>query len=91
MTARLVDVEPGPDLWTSCFVVAPLVVVGTREADGSFDLAPKHLAMPLSFEDHYGFVCAPNHATFKNAEREGWFTVSYPRPEQIIELSLIHI
>lgn len=40
--------EPGPSLWSRVFSVAPLVVVGTREAEGSYDLAPKHLALPWS-------------------------------------------
>ena len=69
-------------------MVAPLTIVGTREPDGRFDLAPKHLAMPLSWHDHYGFVCTPSHATYANARREGCFTVSFPRPDQILITSL---
>jgi flavin reductase (DIM6/NTAB) family NADH-FMN oxidoreductase RutF len=69
-------------------MVAPLTVVGTREPDGTYDLAPKHLAMPLSWEGHYGFVCTRSHATYVNACREGFFTVSFPKPEQIVLTSL---
>lgn len=69
-------------------MVAPLTIVGTREPDGSFDLAPKHMAMPLSWQDHYGFVCSPSHATYVNARREGCFTVSFPRPDQVLLTSL---
>lgn len=69
-------------------MVAPLTIVGTREPDGSFDLAPKHMAMPLSWQDHYGFVCSPSHATYVNACREGCFTVSFPRPDQVLLTSL---
>jgi flavin reductase (DIM6/NTAB) family NADH-FMN oxidoreductase RutF len=69
-------------------MVAPLVLVGTREPDGRFDLAPKHLAMPFSWRDHYGFVCTSSHATYGNARREGCFTVSFPRPDQIVITSL---
>lgn len=69
-------------------MVAPLTIVGTREPDGSHDLAPKHMAMPLSWQDHYGFVCSPSHATYVNARREGCFTVSFPRPDQVLLTSL---
>jgi len=75
-------------IWDRFFWVAPLVIVGTREADGSFDLAPKHMATPLGWENYFGFVCTPRHATYRNAIREGGFTVSYPRPEQLVHASL---
>jgi flavin reductase (DIM6/NTAB) family NADH-FMN oxidoreductase RutF len=69
------------------FTVAPLVVVGTVEKDG-FDLAPKHMAMPLSWEGLYGFVCAPTHATYRNLLEHPEFTVSFPRPDQVVQASL---
>ena len=69
-------------------MVAPLTLIGTREPDGTYDLAPKHLAIPMSWEEHYGFVCTPSHATYANAQREGAFTVSFPRPDQIVLTSL---
>lgn len=69
-------------------MVAPLTVIGTKEPDGTYDLAPKHMAMPLSWEDHYGFVCTPAHATYANAKREGAFTVSFPSPDQVLLTSL---
>jgi flavin reductase (DIM6/NTAB) family NADH-FMN oxidoreductase RutF len=75
-------------VWEQVYMVAPLVIVGTRELDGSHDLAPKHMAAPLSWQDHYGFVCTPSHATYVNARREGSFTVSFPRPDQILLTSL---
>ena len=75
-------------VWEQVYMVAPLALVGTREPDGRFDLAPKHLATPLSWRDHYGFVCTPSHATYANARREGCFTVSFPRPDQIVITSL---
>jgi len=78
----------GPELWESCFLVAPLVVVGTKEPDGSYDLAPKHMVTPMSWDNHYGFVCTPAHGTYMNARREGAFTVSFPRPDQILLTSL---
>jgi flavin reductase (DIM6/NTAB) family NADH-FMN oxidoreductase RutF len=75
-------------VWDQVFTVAPLVIIGTKEPDGSFNLAPKHLATPLSWKDHFGFVCTPSHATYRNVKREGVFTVSYPRPTQMVQTSL---
>jgi flavin reductase (DIM6/NTAB) family NADH-FMN oxidoreductase RutF len=75
-------------IWGECFTVAPLVVVGTREEDGGHDLAPKHMAMPLGWQNHFGFVCHPSHGTQRNAERTGVFTVSFPRPDSIVEIAL---
>lgn len=75
-------------IWDRFFWVAPLVVIGTQEEDGSPDLAPKHMAMPLGWDNYFGFVCTPRHATYGNAIREGAFTVSYPRPDQLVHASL---
>ncbi len=75
-------------VWDRFFLVSPLVVVGTREPDGSFDLAPKHMVTALGWDNYFGFVCTPSHATYVNARREGFFTVSFPRPSQILAASL---
>jgi len=75
-------------IWDRFFWVSPLVVIGTREPDGSFDLAPKHMATPMGWQNYFGFVCTPRHATYTNAIRENAFTVSYPRPEQLVHASL---
>jgi flavin reductase (DIM6/NTAB) family NADH-FMN oxidoreductase RutF len=75
-------------IWERVFTVAPLVIVGTREPDGSHDLAPKHMAMPLGWENRYGFVCTPRHATYANAVATGEFTVSFPRPEMVVTAGL---
>jgi len=75
-------------IWDRVFMVFPLVIVGTKEADGDYDLAPKHMAMPMGWGNHFGFVCTPRHGTYQNAKREGVFTVSYPYPEQWIQASL---
>lgn len=83
-----VPVDVAEPLWERCFLVAPLVIVGTREPDGAVDMAPKHMAGPVSWQNLFGFVCAPTHATSVNAVREGAFTVSYPRPEQVLLTSL---
>ena len=77
----------GP-VWNSVFTVAPLTIVGTVEEDGSIDLAPKHMAMPLGWDNYFCFVCSPRHATQRNAQRTGQFTVSFPRPGDVIETSM---
>jgi len=75
-------------IWERVFTVNPLVVVGTRERDGGYDLAPKHMAFPMGWENYFGFVCTPRHGTYHNARKEGFFTVSYPRPTQVVLASL---
>ena len=75
-------------IWDQVFTVAPLVIIGSKNRDGSFNLAPKHLVTPLSWKDHFGFVCTSTHTTYNNIAREGVFTVSYPRPTQMIQTSL---
>lgn len=88
ITGRLVKLDVGQPIWERFFWVAPLVLVGTQEADGGFDLAPKHMAMPMGWENFFGFVCTPAHHTYSNIQRSGVFTVSYPRPGQLVETSL---
>jgi len=83
-----ITLDPAHPIWERFFMVSPLVLVGTKEPDGSFDLAPKHMAMPLSWDNHFGFVCTESHATYQNATREGCFTVSFPRPDQVVLASL---
>lgn len=85
---KLVKLSLKDSIWDRFFSVFPLVVIGTQEPDGSADLAPKHLAMPLSWRNHFGFVCTPRHRTYQNIERTGEFTVSYARPSQIVLASL---
>jgi flavin reductase (DIM6/NTAB) family NADH-FMN oxidoreductase RutF len=75
-------------LWQRVFTVAPLVLVGSKDTDGTYDLAPKHMAMPLGWGDRYSFVCTPRHRTYRNIERHGFFTVSFPRYFQIVQASL---
>ena len=75
-------------VWDRVFTVNPLVVIGTKEEGGAYDLAPKHMAMPMGWENYFGFVCTPHHATYHIARREGAFTVSYPRPTQVVLASL---
>jgi len=87
-TPDLIELDTASSIWEHFFTVFPLVVVGTREADGGYDLAPKHLAIPLSWSSHFGFVCTPRHNTYQNIRRTGQFTVSYLRPTQTVLASL---
>lgn len=84
---RPVPVPVDAPIWPRFFTVAPLVIVGTREGEGH-DLAPKHMATPLGWENYFGFVCSPDHATQANVERTGEFTVSFPRAGQVVAASL---
>jgi hypothetical protein len=83
-----VELDVRTPIWERVFTVAPLVIVGTRDPDGAFDLAPKHMALPLGWDNYFGFVCTPRHATWANAVCERAFTVSYPRPSQLVHASL---
>ncbi len=84
----LVSLGVGFPIWERFFHVAPLIVVGTKEPEGGYDLAPKHLAMPMGWDNYFGFVCTPAHGTYRNARREGAFTVSFPTPSQVVLASL---
>ena len=75
-------------IWDQFFMVAPLVLVGTREADGRDDLAPKHMVSPMGWQNYFGFVCTPRHSTYQNIKRDGVFSVTYPKPTQWLEASL---
>jgi len=83
---RLVELPVGQGMWERAFAVAPLVLIGTKEA-GGHDIAPKHMAMPLGWDGFYCFVCSPTHGTYRNLLTHPQFTVSFPRHEQILESS----
>lgn len=87
-STRLVELDLNDSIWERFFWVAPLVLVGTRESDGGYDLAPKHMAMPMGWKNYFGFVCTPRHHTYQNIKRDGVFTVSYPNPSQLVLTSL---
>ncbi len=87
LPAGVVALDTDRPIWDRVFTVAPLVVIGTRE-DDHYDLAPKHMAFPLGWQNFFGFVCSPKHSTYHNVVRSKEFTVSYPRPEQVVLASL---
>jgi flavin reductase (DIM6/NTAB) family NADH-FMN oxidoreductase RutF len=84
----LTPLSPGAAMWERVFTLNPLVIVGTRDLSRVADLAPKHLAFPMSWEDYFGFVCTRRHRTYQNILRTRVFTVSYPKPTQLILASL---
>lgn len=85
---KLAELDPSRSIWERFFTVFSLVVVGTLDEDGAIDLAPKHLAIPLSWGSHFGFVCSPRHRTYQNIARTGEFTITYARPSQVVLASL---
>ncbi|MGI9239111.1 MAG: flavin reductase [Woeseiaceae bacterium] len=85
---NVVDVDTSVPVWEQFFTVAPLVLIGTTDADGALDLAPKHMVTPMGWQNYFGFVCTPRHNTCSNIERDGVFTVSYPKPSQVLITSL---
>lgn len=85
---NLETLEMGLPIWNSFFTVSPLVLIGTRDASQEYNLAPKHMAFPLGWDNYFAFVCTPSHTTYHNIVREGTFTVTYPRPTQVIFTSL---
>lgn len=85
---NMITLDLEQSLWERFLAVAPLVVIGSKELSGQYDLAPKHMAMPLGWNNYFGFVCTPTHRTYQNIVREGVFTVSFPQPSQIVLTSL---
>lgn len=86
--SHYVTVPGEQPVWDRFAMLAPLVLVGTIEPDGEPDIAPKHMATPLSWDNYFGFVCHPDHGTFKNAVANSCFTVGYPTPQMVLHTSL---
>ena len=85
---NLVTLDTRYPIWDQFFTVAPLVVIGTRESGGQYDLAPKHMVTPLGWDNYFGFVCTPSHGTYSNIQREKVFTVSFPTADSVVLASL---
>ena len=84
----VVTLDPDTHFWERFYMVAPLVVIGTRNEEDTYNLAPKHMATPMGWADYFGFVCTPRHKTYRNAVQSGVYTVSYPKPSQVVLASL---
>lgn len=87
-TDEVIALDRLDELWERCFLVSPLVVVGSVGDDGRQDFAPKHMATPLGWGPYFGFVCTPRHTTYRNVQARGEFTVSFPSPDQVLAASL---
>jgi len=87
LDTEFVTLDVEHPIWDQFFTIAPLVLIGTREEEG-FNLAPKHMVTPLGWQNYFGFVCTPRHATYHNIKHQGVFTVSFPQPSQVLLASL---
>lgn len=85
---KVIDIDTSVPIWDQFFTVAPLVLIGSIDEDGSLDLAPKHMVTPMGWQNYFGFVCTERHSTCRNIDRSGEFTVSYPKPSQVLTTSL---
>ncbi len=74
-------------IWGHFYTIAPLVIIGTKEEEG-YDMAPKHMVMPIGFDNYFGFVCTPKHGTYQNILRYKEFSVSFPLSDQVLLASL---
>ena len=72
---RLVELSTRTPIWDRFFTIAPLILIGAREPDGCDDVAPKHMACPMGWQNYFGFGCTPRHATYQNIACERAFAV----------------
>jgi flavin reductase (DIM6/NTAB) family NADH-FMN oxidoreductase RutF len=86
-SGRVVALDVHQPIWERFYTVAPLVIIGTKEGE-KYDLAPKHLAFPMGWDNYFAFVCTPRHGTYHNALKSGEFTVTYPQADQSLLASL---
>lgn len=82
-----INISTERPIWDQFYMVAPLVVIGSKQLEG-YDLAPKHMAMPFGWNNYFGFICTPRHKTYHNIKAYGAFTVSFPRPDDVVLASL---
>lgn len=87
--SHMIELDTDLDIWSKTYTVNSLVIIGTKEENGSYNFAPKHMAMPLGFSNYFGFMGTPRKSTYRNVMREQVFTVSYPQPNQLILSSLM--
>lgn len=85
---NMIEIDLDQDVWSQCYTVHSLVVIGSKEESGGYNFAPKHMAMPLGFSNQFGFMGTPRKSTYRNVKREKAFTVSYPKPSQLVVSSL---
>lgn len=85
---KIITLELDSPIWNRFFTVSPLVLIGTRDNSGEYNLAPKHMAFPMGWDNYFAFVCTPAHTTYQNIQRDNVFTVTYPRPTQVVFTSI---
>ena len=85
---EMIELDVEQDIWSRAYTVHSLIIIGSKEEDGNYNFAPKHMAMPLGFSNHFGFIGTPRKSTYRNIQREKVFTVSYPKPSQLTVSSL---
>ncbi len=84
---ELIELSVEAPIWERFFTVAPLVLVATKEGD-RYNVAPKHLAMPIGWGNLFGFVCSPSHTTYRNLQAHPEFTVSFPGIDRLLHASM---
>ena len=84
---QYVKLDLKESVWNHVFMVAPLIVIGTKEGV-NYDLAPKHMATIIGNSNYFAFICTSNHTTYQNIKRYKEFSVSFPIPEQVVLASL---
>jgi flavin reductase (DIM6/NTAB) family NADH-FMN oxidoreductase RutF len=84
---ELIELSTEAPIWERFFMVAPLVLVATKEGN-RHDVAPKHLAMPIGWGNFFGFVCTPSHSTYRNLQVHPEFTVSFPGMNRLVAASM---
>lgn len=85
---EMIELDVEQDVWDRTYTVYSLLIIGSKEEDGNYNFAPKHMAMPMGFSNHFGFIGTPRKSTYRNIQREKVFTVSYPKPSQLTVSSL---
>lgn len=86
--SEMIEIDLDQDVWNQCYTVHSLVVIGSKEEDLTYNFAPKHMAMPLGFSNHFGFMGTPRKSTYRNIDLQKEFTVSFPGPDQLVLTSL---
>lgn len=87
MQKDFIELDVLHPIWSHFFTIAPLIIIGTKE-EGGYDMAPKHMAMPIGFDNYFGFVCTPKHGTYQNVLQYKEFSVSFPLPDQVLLASI---
>lgn len=87
-TKTWTELDLSEPIWDHFHLVAPLLLIGTREPDGTAGFSPKHMVSPMGWDNYFGFVCTPTHSTYRNILRTEVFTINAPRPNQLALASM---